>query len=326
MANKNVPVRGGDVQQRFHDNGDGSYSMDVYTGGASSGTLPAALGGTTAANSLPVVLSSDGPFAVATGSVTETAPTTDTASSGLNGRMQRIAQRLTSLIGLLPAALGPNGGLKVDIVSTGVSQYQEDGASVSGDFINVMGAVRNDSDATNTNADADYTVPVADLTGRLRVIPEARHVKVSVTPTLGTAGSASGNSLHTADMTFAGCARINGGSGVIVGLTIQDKSIQGTPGELWLFDQSVASTLSATTHTTQTAWNLNDTDLPAVVGKIDWGTVAASTNNEVYNNWNVRLPFKCSGSSTSLLGVLVTRGAPTYAASDLTVILHIIQD
>jgi hypothetical protein len=42
----------------------------------------------------------------AIGALTETAPTTDTASSGLNGRLQRIAQRLTSLIGLLPASLG----------------------------------------------------------------------------------------------------------------------------------------------------------------------------------------------------------------------------
>ena len=32
------------------------------------------------------------------GVVTETAPTTDTASSGLNGRLQRIAQRLTTLM------------------------------------------------------------------------------------------------------------------------------------------------------------------------------------------------------------------------------------
>ena len=40
------------------------------------------------------------------GSVTETAPATDTASSGLNGRLQRIAQRLTSLIALFPTALG----------------------------------------------------------------------------------------------------------------------------------------------------------------------------------------------------------------------------
>jgi hypothetical protein len=47
------------------------------------------------------------------GSVTETAPATDTASSGLNGRLQRIAQRLTSLIALVPAALSSNGGLLV---------------------------------------------------------------------------------------------------------------------------------------------------------------------------------------------------------------------
>lgn len=40
------------------------------------------------------------------GAVNETAPATDTASSGTNGRLQRIAQRLTSLIALLPASLG----------------------------------------------------------------------------------------------------------------------------------------------------------------------------------------------------------------------------
>ncbi len=50
----------------------------------------------------------------ALGGVTETAPANDTASSGLNGRLQRIAQRLTSLIALLPTSLGASGGLKVD--------------------------------------------------------------------------------------------------------------------------------------------------------------------------------------------------------------------
>jgi hypothetical protein len=45
-----------------------------------------------------------------TGALTETAPGTDTASSGINGRLQRIAQRITSLIALLPASLGPKAG------------------------------------------------------------------------------------------------------------------------------------------------------------------------------------------------------------------------
>lgn len=40
------------------------------------------------------------------GAVNEAAPATDTDNSGLNGRLQRIAQRITSLLALLPAALG----------------------------------------------------------------------------------------------------------------------------------------------------------------------------------------------------------------------------
>lgn len=96
--------------------------------------MPAALGGTVAANSLPVVLSSDGPFALQTGSITETAPATDTASSGLNGRLQRIAQRLTSLIALLPASIGQkliSTSLAVVFPSdaTGASAMQAQGAT-----------------------------------------------------------------------------------------------------------------------------------------------------------------------------------------------------
>jgi hypothetical protein len=60
--------------------------------------LPAALGQTTKAASLSVALASDDASLTLLGAVAETAPTTDTASSGLNGRLQRIAQRLTDLV------------------------------------------------------------------------------------------------------------------------------------------------------------------------------------------------------------------------------------
>lgn len=49
---------------------------------------------------------SESDFDTKTGSLTEAAPASDTASSGLNGRLQRIAQRLTSLIALFPTSLG----------------------------------------------------------------------------------------------------------------------------------------------------------------------------------------------------------------------------
>lgn len=52
------------------------------------------------------LLLSESDFDTKIGSLTETAPASDTASSGLNGRLQRIAQRLTSLIALIPTSLG----------------------------------------------------------------------------------------------------------------------------------------------------------------------------------------------------------------------------
>jgi hypothetical protein len=59
---------------------------------------------------LPSGAATEATLAANIGSLTETAPVTDTASSGLNGRLQRIAQRITSLIALLPASLGPKAG------------------------------------------------------------------------------------------------------------------------------------------------------------------------------------------------------------------------
>ena len=62
------------------------------------------LGSKALASSIPVASSTEDIARL--GIITETAPASDTASSGLNGRLQRIAQRITSLISLLPSALG----------------------------------------------------------------------------------------------------------------------------------------------------------------------------------------------------------------------------
>lgn len=77
---------------------------------ANPGSLPT--GAATEATLETLVTQAD--FDTHVGSLTETAPATDTAASGLNGRLQRVAQRLSSLIALLPTALGAGGGLKVD--------------------------------------------------------------------------------------------------------------------------------------------------------------------------------------------------------------------
>ena len=53
-----------------------------------------------------VTLAADGATNTNLGATNETAPSSDTATSGLNGRLQRVAQRLTSIIALLPSTLG----------------------------------------------------------------------------------------------------------------------------------------------------------------------------------------------------------------------------
>lgn len=131
------------------------------------------------------------------GATTETAPATDTAVSGLNGRLQRIAQRLTSLIGLFPSSIGQKnmaGSLSVAVASdqsaiptiqpsvvstqnssttplaangvfTGTSEAVQDYASISVSvFSNVASAtlglsVQQSQDGTNWDFTDPYTVP-----------------------------------------------------------------------------------------------------------------------------------------------------------------------
>ena len=66
--------------------------------------------GTADANTLRVVSSSDD---VVLGAITETAPITDTQAAGINGRLQRLAQRLTSLIGLKDGNQAYVGGVSL---------------------------------------------------------------------------------------------------------------------------------------------------------------------------------------------------------------------
>lgn len=90
------------------------------------------------------------------GSLTETAPTTDIASSGLNGRLQRIAQRLTSLLLVFnPASLSTSTAYEAGRVAAasaatflGISGYN---SSTSGQFIQIHNA---------SSAPADTAVPV----------------------------------------------------------------------------------------------------------------------------------------------------------------------
>lgn len=79
-------------------------TMNVLDGAGSTVAVekPLAPGSAADSASRPVAWSTEGKAQI--GDVAETAPVSDTASSGLNGRLQRIAQRITSMITLWGAA------------------------------------------------------------------------------------------------------------------------------------------------------------------------------------------------------------------------------
>lgn len=103
--------------------------VDLGGDGAAS---PLLAGAQAASGSLPVTQSTEDVARM--GSVTETAPASDTASSGLNGRLQRIAQRITSLIALVPTALTGSGSFKVHVneaITAGEAHLGEVGGKTS---------------------------------------------------------------------------------------------------------------------------------------------------------------------------------------------------
>ena len=135
-----------------------------------SGKLPATLGQKVDSASLAVTLSTEGTAQL--GSLTETAPATDTASSGLNGRMQRVAQRLSSLISLFPTSLGS----KADASSFAVTHSTEDKA--------LLGALTETAPATDTAS--------SGLNGRLQRIAQRLSSLIGLFPTsLGSKADAS---------------------------------------------------------------------------------------------------------------------------------------
>lgn len=132
--------------------------------------LPAALGSSAAASSLAITASTEDVARV--GIITETAPATDTASSGLNGRLQRIAQRLTSLIALVPASLGA----KAAASSFAVTSSTEDAA--------LQGALTETAPATDTAS--------SGLNGRLQRLAQRMTSLIALLPTsLGSKAAAS---------------------------------------------------------------------------------------------------------------------------------------
>lgn len=120
------------------------------------------------------------------GAATETAPASDTASSGLNGRLQRVAQRLTALIAAIGTPLQAGGAVSVSNLPatqavSAASLPLPSGAATSAKQDTLAGLVGE----VQTNPTANTVLD------RLKVIATALAGVLGVTPQMASGGNIS---------------------------------------------------------------------------------------------------------------------------------------
>lgn len=165
-----------------------AVALPLPTGAATEATLATRL--------------SESDFDAKAGSLTETPPATDTASSGLNGRLQRLAQRITSLMALLPTSLGQkamSASLAVtvasDQASIPVAGATAAGAANAGNPIKGGGVAR--TAAPSAVADGQIVDDMRDKWGRTVVVGSIADLNIDQSTTI--TNSTSETTIVTAD-------------------------------------------------------------------------------------------------------------------------------
>jgi hypothetical protein len=154
-------------------------------------------------------------------------------------------------------------------------------------------------------------------------------VLTAVTPNIQTSAYATGDVIGEL-MEFEGAFREVKGSGHLTGVTISDKAAQAVDLELWLFFKEPENS----TFTDNSAIAVSDNDIASGVIILSFGSATrfTSANNIIHYSGNQLHPVfgrvgDRNSTSSSLWGVLVSRGAPTFgSAADLTITLGIAQD
>lgn len=173
--------------------------------------------------------------------------------------------------------------------------------------------------ATTHLAQRVAVTPV-DSEGNVAAMPfSSAGITISQTPTV-TAGAYSAGDAVGGLLTFANASRESGAGGVITDLLILDDAGQDAEMELWLFSETF------TAMSDNAAWAPSEADLRklvAIVSTADGVWFAAGTPSAARVECSQR--YDCA--ATSLFGQLVTRGTPTFAATDnITVVMGLLQD
>jgi hypothetical protein len=282
------------------------------------------------------------------GALTETAPANDTASSGQNGRLQRIAQRLTTLIALFPVGAGTAAAatrttLASDDPAVAILGAAADAASTT---TTIKAALRGIATATGVTA-----LDLGSGTGgsrTLRTFPDtaAAHLLAAGSAIVGKVGidqttPGTTNAVvispggYSASATFTPAASshvandCNGAAGtfasmgpsagrVIINsasLEIDGGTAEATAWRLYLYDVTPPSATAD-----DGAWDLPSGDRASFLGYIDLGTAADLGSTQYCEVNGLTKQVKLAG--TSLFGYLINLTTLTPAAVAHIVKLH----
>lgn len=256
-----------------------------------------------------------------TGIVTEAAPATDTASSGLNGRLQRIAQRITSLIALVPAAL-VSGRFDVNIGAAPATVTVQGaktnnnaapGATNSGTLPCLANA------ATPTWTEGNQVANSVNLRGESRSVAGGYTTVLTTTltrPADTTAYTAGDEMTDTggAIQTITGAARFSGGSGIIQGVYVSQSTLWTTKPamEIWVYDTT------STPVADNGAFAPTDGVTDTCIAVIPVTATYAGTVNQALDSGQISVPFVTSGSANLFFRIVIRNAAQDSANSGVT--------
>lgn len=135
--------------------------------------------------------------------------------------------------------------------------------------------------------------------------------QVSVNPTVTASSAYAAQNVVGGNLTFAGAVPRAGGGGVVRSVVLTDTGGNNVGYNLFLF------TAAASAQTDKTAVALVAGDLANCIGVIALSTPAlgAASTMGVETTVSAGLAFSIGGTGTSLYGVLVTTGTPTFASA-----------
>lgn len=152
-----------------------------------------------------------------------------------------------------------------------------------------------------------------------RVHSTLEAIRITQTPTISTTIYAAKDAIGGL-LTFANAARFTGGSGRVEVVTLYDRDPERADIDLVLFDTTI------TAPTDNAVFDPTDTELLTCVGVVPIGSGNYSDfNDNAVATVTPSLHYVLTG--TSLFGVLVARGTPTYTATnDIVVSLTLAVD